>query len=389
MSFFSSCSFNPLAFAKQTCVRGAKLTGWLGLGALGVAGVCGAWGFAQTRAFTVRQRTISFDAEVASAENMGEIPEKPLRILHLSDLHLRAGQAKKRNWVASLANYEPDMVVLTGDLIAEAKALPALVEALEPFLSLPAVYVYGSNDYYAPQFKNPFVYLLGPSSQRDMDKRERVELPWQDMDAVFREAGWVNLNNARGHIDVAGWGIDFVGVDDAHIWQDRYPAMPGESEDEDGAAGACLRIGVTHAPYSRILDVMSEEGCHVIFAGHTHGGQVCLPKAGALVTNCDLSRLYASGLFQWPPTGEEPRCADAEVSFGQLATVTALSTPDQPKAGLYEEAEALRVSRADWLPSRGVRRAWVNVSAGLGTSPFAPVRIACPPEAIVIDIVRG
>lgn len=357
-----------------------------GLGLLAGAGVF-AWGVSQTQAFRVHHRTISFSSEIADEENMGELPEKPLRILHLSDVHLRAGQKKKQEWIASLASYEPDLVVVTGDLIAEAKALPLLLEALKPFLELPAVYVYGSNDYCAPYFKNPFLYLLGPSSQH-RDDNECVELPWRDMDAVFNEAGWVNLNNARGHYDIAGWPVDFVGVDDAHVSRDRYPAANTETGDGE-TSGARLKIGVTHAPYARVLDAMSEEKCHVIFAGHTHGGQVCLPKVGALVTNCDLSRLYASGLFQWPPTGEEPRCVDAEVSFGQLATVTALTTPDQPKAALYEEAEALRRSRPQWKPSRGMRRAWVNVSAGLGTSPFAPVRIACPPEAIVIDIVRG
>lgn len=390
MSFSLPFSFSPMSAMKWVGLRGAKSLEKLA-GAGLVAGAVGlAWGLAGTRDFTVRQRTISFDREMAEAEKMGELPEKPLRILHLSDLHLRARQAKKREWVTSLASYKPDLVVLTGDLIAEAEALPALLGTLEPFLALPAVYVYGSNDYFAPYFKNPIAYLFGPSSQHADHKHDYVELPWRDMDAAFQEAGWVNLNNARGHCDIGQWSIDFVGVDDAHISYDRYPAGSSANTEGDGDAGrARIKIGVTHAPYTRVLDAMSEEKCHVIFAGHTHGGQVCVPKAGALVTNCDLSRLYASGLFQWPPTGEEPRYADAEVSFGQRATVTALTTFDQPKAALYEDAEALRVSRADWLPSRGVRRAWVNVSAGLGTSPFAPVRIACPPEAIVIDIVRG
>ncbi|MBR5951432.1 MAG: metallophosphoesterase [Actinomycetaceae bacterium] len=361
-----------------------KLTKLAALGALaGSAGLV--WGVAGTRAFTLRQRTIFFDSEVVGAEKMRALPDKPLRILHLSDLHLLARQTEKQKWVASLAAYEPDLIVLTGDLIAETKALPVLLETLKPFMSLPAVYVYGSNDYFAPQFKNPFVYLFGPSSRNGFHEHDHVELPWRDMEAVFHEAGWLNVNNTRAHCEIGEWSIDFVGVDDPHISYDRYPVQHPEGDKQGG--GAHIKIGVTHAPYTRVLDAMSEEKCHLIFAGHTHGGQVCLPKAGSLVTNCDLSRMYASGLFQWPPTGEAPRNADAEVSFGQLTTVTALSTPDQPKAPLYAKAEALRLSRPQWLPSRGVRRAWVNVSAGLGTSPFAPVRIACPPEAIVLDIV--
>ena len=51
---------------------------------------------------------------------------------------------------------------------------------------------------------------------------------------------------------------------------------------------AALTLGVTHAPYRRVLDRFTDLGADMIFAGHTHGGQVCVPGYGALVTNCDL-----------------------------------------------------------------------------------------------------
>ena len=49
-----------------------------------------------------------------------------------------------------------------------------------------------------------------------------------------------------------------------------------------------MRIGVAHAPYLRVLDQYARDGYDITFAGHTHGGQVCLPFKGAIVTNCDL-----------------------------------------------------------------------------------------------------
>jgi predicted MPP superfamily phosphohydrolase len=95
---------------------------------------------------------------------------------------------------------------------------------------------------------------------------------------------------------------------------------------------ADLTIGVTHAPYRRVLDAMVADALPLILAGHTHGGQVCVPGFGALTTNCDLPWRQAKGVSRW---GE----------------------------------------------------AYLHVSAGLGTSPYAPVRFACPPEATLLTLV--
>jgi predicted MPP superfamily phosphohydrolase len=37
----------------------------------------------------------------------------------------------------------------------------------------------------------------------------------------------------------------------------------------------------------------------------------------------------------------------------------------------------------------GPKAAWLHVSAGLGTSPYAPVRFACPPEATLLTLVAA
>jgi predicted MPP superfamily phosphohydrolase len=50
----------------------------------------------------------------------------PLRVLHLSDLHLTPHQSRKREWVRSLAALEPDLVVDTGDNLAHLDALLGL-----------------------------------------------------------------------------------------------------------------------------------------------------------------------------------------------------------------------------------------------------------------------
>lgn len=261
----------------------------------------------------------------------------PLRVLHLSDVHLTPRQQRKSDWVASLAGLEPDLVVVTGDNLAHRDAVPALLHSFRDLLEVPGVFVLGSNDYYAPAPKNPFSYLgIGPPGSG----AEPQPLPTQDMVDAFVAAGWLDLTNTRGRREVGGVQLEFVGVDDPHLELDDYASVAGAA-----AADADLTIGVTHAPYQRVLDAMTADGARLVLAGHTHGGQVCLPGKGALVTNCDLDTGRAKGLSRWwPGAGSTPSS----------------QAPDG--AG------------------------WLHVSAGVGASPYSPYRLACRPEATLLTL---
>jgi predicted MPP superfamily phosphohydrolase len=250
---------------------------------------------------------------------------EPLRILHLSDLHLTPGQRDKIAWVRALGTEPVDLVVTTGDNLAHQLAVPPLLGAYEPLMRHPGVFVFGSNDYVAPRPKNPFTYFTGPTRLHP----KHVALPTEDLRAGLVGSGWVDLNNARAALTVNGLKIRFVGLDDPHIDRDQLPGGRRPSAD--------LTLGVVHAPYLRALQALADDGAELILAGHTHGGQVCIPGYGALVTNCDLDTRRVKGLSKWP---------DA--------------------AG-----------------------AWLHVSAGLGTSPYAPVRLACRPEATILTLVAA
>jgi uncharacterized protein len=266
-----------------------------------------------------------------------ELPVLPagaptLRVLHLSDLHLTPGQSRKREWLRSLADLRPDLVVNTGDNIAHPDALPHLLDALGPLLAAPGVFVLGSNDYFAPILRNPFGYLRSDDGKRAF---HATKLPWRELSDAFSSAGWTDLTNRRTRGAVGDLTVAWAGVDDPHLTYDDLPAVAGPADAE-----ADLRIAVTHAPYLRVLDQFAGDGYDAIFAGHTHGGQVALPLRGALVTNCDLEPARAKGLHRHP--------AD--------------SRPGDP------------------------RSAWLHVSAGLGTSPYFPVRTACRPEATLLTL---
>ena len=256
----------------------------------------------------------------------------PLRILHISDIHLTPGRHRLLSFLRTLDALEPDLVINTGDTIASKRSVVPLLESLGPLLDRPGVFVYGSNDLYSPVLKNPARYIRRSSA--DENRRHVPDLPWAEFGASLEAAGWKNARNRRGRIKVGDFDVEVAGVHDSHIRRDRYDEIAGPAD-----PAADLRVGVMHSPEPAVMDRFVADGFDLLLAGHTHGGQVCLPGFGALVTNCGLDRARARGLHQHP-SGPGSR-----------------------------------------------QRAFLHVSAGLGTSPYAPFRLACRPEATVLTLV--
>ena len=247
----------------------------------------------------------------------------PLRLLHLSDLHIRAQQKRKQEWVRRLERLEPDFVAVTGDFLAGTDAMPAVLSALEPLLSRPGAFVPGNNDYYAPRPKNPLRYFV--------PERNRVfgaKLPWPELAGALAAAGWVDATHARATVKIGSRQIALAGTDDPHLGRDRYERVAGPAE-----PAADLRLGLTHSPEPRVVDAFAADGYELVLAGHTHGGQLRVPLYGAIVTNCGIDRARARWLHRWD-------------------------------AGT-----------------------WLHVSAGLGTSPYAPFRFCCAPEATLLNLL--
>src|ERR1044072_4454851 len=148
----------------------------------------------------------------------------PLKVLHISDIHMRPKQRRKQAWLRDLARWEPDLVVNTGDNLAHPKAVPAVVQALGDLLSVPGVFVFGSNDYFAPKLKNPANYLTKPTHRIHGEP-----LPWQDLRAAFTERGWLDMTHTRREFEVNGLHIAAAGVDDPHLKRDRYDTVAGNA----------------------------------------------------------------------------------------------------------------------------------------------------------------
>ena len=285
--------------------------------------ICAIWGIGIERyLFTIR-----VEPQTIAILKPGS---KSIRVLHISDIHMAPWQKRKQRFIAGLANMDVDLVIDTGDNLGHSRGISPVLDALGGLLSKPGVFVNGSNDYYAPKPRNPFTYLFHPS------KREsEVQLDTDQLLEGFESAGWLNLNNRGDALAVNGSKLRFVGVDDPHENLDDISSIvlnaKKQSTDE-------ILIGVAHAPYLKIINAFAAADVGVLFAGHTHGGQVCIPGYGALVTNCDLPTKAAKGLSVFSHSGKQ---------------------------------------------------IWLNVCAGLGHSIFAPVRFACRPEVRIIELVAA
>ncbi|WP_312624414.1 MULTISPECIES: metallophosphoesterase [unclassified Pseudofrankia] len=257
----------------------------------------------------------------------------PLRILHLSDLHVLPRQTGKLHWLGELARVVPDLVALTGDVLSHADASGPLRQALAPLYGFPGVFVPGNNDYHVPRPRSPHHYILGPDEAAP--KGPALDWPGFAKDLTL-DSGWRDMTHVHEVLAVGGLRLDVRGVDDARLRRDRADLVSAPPEN-----GVDLALGLSHTPEPRVLDAFTADGVQLTLSGHTHGGQIRLPFVGALVTNCGLDRGRARGLSRWhvaPETGT-------------------------------------------------VRSSWLHVSAGLGTSPFAPIRLGCRPEATLLTLV--
>ena len=274
-----------------------------------VAAACVAYGIAIERRW-YRLRTL----DLAILPPGG--PER-LDVLHLSDLHFIRGDAAKRRFLAHLP--AADVTVVTGDLLAEPEAVENAVESLKPARGrLASWFVLGSNDYFVPQPLNYFSYF-----RRERKHRRAAGGRSRELRAQLTSDGWIDLTNSRREAAVGGLDVELLGLDDAHIrWHDLRVA-PRQTER--------FGVAVMHSPDS--APETAALGYDLMFAGHTHGGQVCLPLVGALVTNCSMPRRLVAGLIRMGP-------------------------------------------------------AILHTSRGLGTSKYAPFRFCCRPEASLLRLRR-
>ena len=246
-----------------------------------------------------------------------EGPES-LTVLHLSDLHFVRRDGKKARFLASLP--PADVTIVTGDFLAEPAGVEAAVSGVAPTRGrMASWFVLGSNDYFVPR---PLNYLSYFRKVRRHRKATRGRAP--ELVERLKADGWDDLTNVRREISLDGLRVELLGLDDAHMRAQDYRVAPRRAPERFGLA-------VMHSPDS--APETAALGYDLMVAGHTHGGQVCVPGFGALVTNCSMPRRLVKGLAR----------------IGETI---------------------------------------LHTSPGLGTSKYAPFRFACRPEATILELRR-
>ena len=250
----------------------------LSLAALGALAV-GAYGvLVEPYRLRVRRVRVPVDSFHAS--------ETVVRILHVSDLHLRGGDARRVRMMRQLAGLRPDLLLLTGDLIyggADPDAeLAALLAALAPIQARYGAYaVLGNHDHVRRHRVNGW---LGASLRfHDTTGLERA----------LASQGIRVLTNAHATVTVRGQPLTLVGVDDPFYWLDDVRRATA------GAPPDTPRLLLAHTP--DVAPTLGDERFDLILCGHTHGGQIRLSERVVWHTNTRIKLPRNAGLMRLGP----------------------------------------------------------------------------------------
>ena len=188
----------------------------------------------------------------------------PLRVLHLTDLHLDEGRPPGRpDWLGLIDGLDPDVVAFTGDYTYTyggdwGRAVAVVAEVCRMFPGKEVVGVRGNSDH------AQVMAALGSGSRL----------------RPLRNEGFL-YQKGESRLWVGG-------VEDPHHKEDDpAAALAGRPE-------GCPSLLLAHSPDVVLIEASRQ--ADLILTGHTHGGQVRLPFLGALMTKTRLGRRHSVGL---------------------------------------------------------------------------------------------
>lgn len=342
----------------------------------------------------------SIASTIKIATDKTNISGSSLKILHLSDFHLRTDFKGKKlvKFIKTLAIDNYDFIFITGDMVEKNELQDELINTLKTLKARYGIYaVFGAHDYYN---KKPAEFIKNMFKKKESYSREN------DSSGLKKKLESIGIHVLQNESiilkDIKGYDeIDIIGVDDplinkmdlkkslSGVFKDlsdmkildvsrknlsmdvlndsknrekdsisekdelksqennyleetegivktleyREEFSPSDIEYHELKEKNKLKIALVHTPDSYALVNLAINGIDIVFAGHTHGGQVRAPGIGALISGCNLKARYAAGLF-------------------------------------YFKNFVLQVSK------------------GLGEGRFSRFRIYCDPEAIITEIVK-
>lgn len=201
----------------------------------------------------------------------------PARVAQISDLHISRTGMRERKLTSAIIRIDPDILVITGDLVARNEGIEPCCRLLGALArGRTVIAVLGNNDHPFNRFR-----LDTPSLVRQLEKAGVTVLINKSVKATVRP----REGRPAGPLYI-------IGLDDSFSWRDNiFTAREGVPR--NGSA-----ILLAHSP--NIVERIDTGGIGLILSGHTHGGQIVLPLAGAVYTNPPFRsrRKFVAGLYR-------------------------------------------------------------------------------------------
>ena len=195
-----------------------------------------------------------------------------LKIVQISDLHIERMTRRDRAMVRLVAQLDPDVLLISGDLTSEYRDAPALDALHEVLAGLHARYG---------------VYTV----TGNVDPKGKIAEVAAGTDVRV-------LENEVARLDWPGSPVYILGLPTAsHLSQDRAAFRQLLAS----APGDGMLILLYH--YPDLFDDARAAGIDLYLAGHTHGGQILLTFIGAPVKSSISNRWYERGWFPWDGGG--------------------------------------------------------------------------------------
>ncbi|HSV85949.1 MAG TPA: metallophosphoesterase [Levilinea sp.] len=195
--------------------------------------------------------------------------KKPLRVLHLGDLHIEHITARERQLLAEIERLQPDLILFSGDVLnLSFRSDPQAIEQARAIMRqwTATLGVFGVNGSPAVDLKE-----ILPTIMHDLP------MHW--------------LRDQKTTIQHDGDTIDIVGVSCTHRPFEDGPRL---SQVLDGSSGN-FTILLYHTP--DLAPIAARHNIDLQLSGHTHGGQVRLPFYGSVFTGSLYGKRYEAGRY--------------------------------------------------------------------------------------------
>jgi predicted MPP superfamily phosphohydrolase len=205
-----------------------------------------------------------------TSESM-EPESQPLRILHISDLHIEKLTHREEKLIDLMKQVKPDLIVLTGDYLnlsyVHDKDAQMAVKKLLRQLTAPS---------------GVFAVLGGPT----VDDRSVVPGLFEDLPIRLLVNDWFDVK-MQGDQQIVLLGVDCS----QHMPTDTANLV----ELVDASPNGVPRILLYHTP--DLMPLASKQGVDLYLCGHTHGGQIRVPIYGAILTSSKHGKRYEMGRY--------------------------------------------------------------------------------------------